>query len=416
MDNVHNIDKKPWISRDKYNIKKLSLKYGPLLKSNNISLRRTPPNDQDSSHNSELTSRLEQFVLETADEIKPYFLFNSGDERCLIQDPECDLAMYKLQLEHAKRMISDRVYKVNYLTRLKTTRKELLMRQLASHNRPVITPCNPDESQQIDTCDIATVVVVQIWPQPKKNEKIKLEKEILFRSDQCLTDLRDQFRCQRDYGVPMDLSDNPEQLEDRVFQCELFKSSLFLIEDTFYNDMRDPNNTDLSANINNWASEDVTVIDNDGDYTKVTRGIGPFTRVSMDQNNSVKFEDLTFRLGYPYLYLHQGDCEHLFTFSDIRYIPRDAQFEQTKFPCVTATAIGHKRDSLKCFMCRNRPPHWYTRNNNRLPVDPYFFCENCFNTFNYDKDKKKIGQFQAYPYTGAFGVPDSIVRSVNKPD
>lgn len=426
MERIFNIDKKPWISHEKCNLKELlqlrnsQLKESGVLLGDNIEEAEptTETNDLNKEFE-ELSKRLELFAKDNEQEVKPYFLFNSADEKFLIDEPDCQLKMYKLQLEHAKKMISNRTYKVNYLSRLKTTRKELLMRHLALNNRQTDESThegwdtNEGTSEVANGGDsIATVVVVQIWPQPKKHEKIRLEKEVLFRSDQLLTELRDQFKCQQDYGVPMDLSDNPEQQAERVFRCELFKSGFFLIEDTFYNDMRDPNNTDLSAAIANWASEDVTVVGDDGRNMKVSRGIGPFKRERMELS---KFEDVSFRLGCPYLYSHQGNCEHLFTISDIRYVPNDLQFRKTRFPFVTATAIGRKEDCLRCYMCRNRPPHWYTRNNSRLPVDPFFFCENCFYSFNYDRDKRKIGQFQAYLYTSAFGIPDSIVMNFNKP-
>ncbi len=32
-----------------------------------------------------------------------------------------------------------------------------------------------------------------------------------------------------------------------------------------------------------------------------------------------KFEELTIKLGYPYVYTHQGNCEHLLVFRDLRY-------------------------------------------------------------------------------------------------
>ena len=31
-----------------------------------------------------------------------------------------------------------------------------------------------------------------------------------------------------------------------------------------------------------------------------------------------KLEDLTVRLGYPYLFSHHGNCEHLLVFADLR--------------------------------------------------------------------------------------------------
>ena len=33
-----------------------------------------------------------------------------------------------------------------------------------------------------------------------------------------------------------------------------------------------------------------------------------------------RFEDLTIKLGYPYVYAHQGNCEHIFIFRDLRYV------------------------------------------------------------------------------------------------
>lgn len=43
--------------------------------------------------------------------------------------------------------------------------------------------------------------------------------------------------------------------------------------------------------------------------------VGPFEAVSMQ---GVTFQSLTIRLGQPYLYIHQGNCEHLIVFSDLR--------------------------------------------------------------------------------------------------
>lgn len=412
MDNIHEIINKPWINYKTIDLKLLTNQREAELMSSNVILTDQDNSDVADTDNNEkeLLAGLNKFAKESESELKPHFLFNSNDERTLIEEPKCELKTYQLQLEHAKRMISDRSYKVNYLMKLRTTRRELLMRHLALLNRPIVDVSHSIiDSTMTSNRSIIPILVIQTWPQPNKHTKVRLEKEILFRADQCLTELRDQFKCQRDYGVPIDLSEDPEQAE-RIFRGELFKSGFFLINDTFYNDMRDPNNIDLSSNIIEWASKEVVVRGDAGENVRVSRGIGPFKSAYMENH---KFEDLQFKLGCPYLYLHQGDCEHLFTISDIRYVANNIELQQTKFPFVTATSIGRKTDNLRCYMCKNRPPHWYTRNNSRLPIDPFFFCENCFYSFNYDKNKKKVGQFQAYLYTSAFGIPDSVVMAVN---
>ena len=413
MDKIHNLDKKSWIHPTNCNLRELLEKRSLQLEKNNVTLTAKRSSEHEESF-ARLSQQLETFVRDGEKQIKPYFIFNSTDERFLVDNPNCELEMYKLQLEHAKRMISDRAYKVNHLTKnLRTTRKELLMRQLALMNRePTSSTAETRPSSVTDESTsekIDAIAVVQIWPQPKRHAKIGLKREILFRSGQPLTDLRDQFKCQRDHGVPMDLSEYPEQQSERVSRGELFKSGFFLIEDTFYNDLRDPNNIDLSKSIVQWASEDVKAIDKEGRNTTTSRGIGPFKQAQME---CFTFNDINFRLGYPYLYLHQGNCEHLFTISDIRYISAgDSAVEREKYPFVTATAIGRKEDALKCYMCRSRPPHWYTRKNSRLPVDPFFFCDSCFHSFNYDSERKKIGNFQAYVYAGSLGIPESISSS-----
>lgn len=400
MDNIHDVERKTWISKTRINLKSIVEERQKELIQNNVLLNESTEH----SVEKELNDAIEKFARINEKDVKPFFLFNSDDEKTLVHNPDCELRTYKLQTEHAAKMISDRAYKFRYLMKLRTTRRELLMRHLALINRPTL-----DVEPDCIKSDVSAIIVVQIWPQPRKTTKVRLEREILFRTDQCLTELRDQFKCQRDYGVPMDLSDSPDQAE-RIFRGELFKSGFFLIDDTFYNDMRDQNNIDLSENIVEWASQEIVILGEDGGNVRVSRGLGPFRRARMEDH---KFQDLNFKLGCPYLYLHQGDCEHIFTISDIRYVPDDLKFQKTRFPFVTATSINRKTDSLRCYMCKSRPPHWYTRNNDRLPIDPFFFCESCFYSFNYDKDKKKIGKFQAYLYAGTFGIPDGIATENN---
>ncbi len=53
------------------------------------------------------------------------------------------------------------------------------------------------------------------------------------------------------------------------------------------------------------------------------RKIGPFEKGVMEHT---KIEDLDVRLGYPYVFCHQGDHEHLISFSDARLVsPEDPQ-------------------------------------------------------------------------------------------
>lgn len=75
---------------------------------------------------------------------------------------------------------------------------------------------------------------------------------------------------------------------------------MFYFDNTFYVDTRHKSNLDYSEPIRTWG---------------LTRGIKLGESVSME---SVKVEDLTIRFGYPYLYMHQGCCEHVVYISDAR--------------------------------------------------------------------------------------------------
>lgn len=407
MDAVHDVDSKPWISKNYINLNDLLKEREAHL---SAIISQSTSAGRETAYYEKLSEKLGNFVNSTKKELKPYFLFNSTDERSLHRNSECTLETYKSQLQHADRMISDRSYKVAYLMNLRTTRRELLMRHLALVNQSEASSSSKEVlPEPILNKRLVAVVVVQTWFQPNKGKKIKLQKEIHFRADQKLTELRQQFKCYQDYQVPMELSENPDNVE-RIFRGELFKSGFFLIGNTFYNDMRDQNNTDLSAEIVEWASKKIPALDKDNKNIQISRGIGPFNRARMEDHT---FLDLRFRLGCPYLYLHQGDCEHLFTISDIKYVIDSPTLKSIKFPYITATSFGGKAENLRCYMCRKRPPHWYTRNNNRLPVDPFFFCESCFYSFNYTKDKKKVGSFQAYLFTSASEIPDNVALGIN---
>lgn len=44
----------------------------------------------------------------------------------------------------------------------------------------------------------------------------------------------------------------------------------------------------------------------------------PFSQAKMEDT---RFVDLKLKVGFPYLYCHQGDCEHLVIITDIRFVP-----------------------------------------------------------------------------------------------
>lgn len=108
------------------------------------------------------------------------------------------------------------------------------------------------------------------------------------------------------------------------------------------------------------------------------------------------FDDLNFRLGQPYLYVHQGDCEHMVIFTDIRlFSPQGDCPLKATYPLLLKT---RHRVSTSCFMCKLKTAKWMVFGNDRLPDEPFLFCQECMLQFNYTKDGQKIGQFSAYSF------------------
>lgn len=77
---------------------------------------------------------------------------------------------------------------------------------------------------------------------------------------------------------------------------------MFYIDNTFYIDEREITNLDYSEPIRKWGE---------------TRGMEFGETLSMER---AKICDLEVRMGYPYLYVHQGCCEHLVIINDAKLV------------------------------------------------------------------------------------------------
>lgn len=205
----------------------------------------------------------------------------------------------------------------------------------------------------------------------------RCSQEMVVLGDQTISVLRDTIVCPTDLCVPAEVSDNPYQ-EFKEKAKDIYKSGFIFIENTFYNDFRDPQNIDYSRVIRKWGDE---------------HNLGPFNTERMED---FKFEDLSLRLGYPYVYQHQGNCEHLIAFSDVRLLHKSDNLHSKNYPLIRSMSTSNAQ---YCMICGIYIAKWVTIENERVPHDPCYFCEHCFRSYNYI-DGKKIGNFKAYPFYG----------------
>ncbi|ORX73822.1 hypothetical protein DL89DRAFT_4486 [Linderina pennispora] len=203
-------------------------------------------------------------------------------------------------------------------------------------------------------------------------------EEYLVLGSQTLTVLRDAFYCISDFLVSQRDETNVNTKDKKV------SSSYFFIENTFYNDMRSPLATDYSRVIMEWA--------NDPERQENNPKLQGLQSRLMD---GARFQDLSIRLKYPYIFMHQGDCEHVLMFTDLRLLgPNDDQHVESYPKQVFRTR--HMRH--KCRMCSAYPAQYVTKSDFHSGMSPCYFCEKCYTPFHFDHDGKLMLEHEVFPY------------------
>lgn len=108
------------------------------------------------------------------------------------------------------------------------------------------------------------------------------------------------------------------------------------------------------------------------------------------------FDKLNIRLGHPYLFVHQGDCEHLMVFSDLRMF--NSATDNASVKDYPKFLTGNRRTQTRCGLCNLNTAKWLTFGDTRLPQEPFYFCETCYIDFEYDENNEKVVNFKAFPY------------------
>ncbi|KAI7829134.1 snRNA-activating protein of 50kDa MW C terminal-domain-containing protein [Kickxella alabastrina] len=220
-------------------------------------------------------------------------------------------------------------------------------------------------------------VILSVCFYNTRSSSSKME-EYLVLGSQSLTVLRDAFYCISDFLV----SHRDEAIENT--KDKKVSSSYFFIENTFYNDMRSPTATDYSRVIMEWA--------NDPERQEKNPKLSGLQSRLMD---GARFLDLSIRLKQPYTFVHQGDCEHVMIFTDLRLLgPKDDQFVENYPKQIFRTR--HMRH--KCRMCSAYPAQYVTKNDFHSGMSPCYFCEKCYTPFHFDNEGNKLLEHDVFPY------------------
>ncbi|XP_054268170.1 uncharacterized protein LOC128989996 isoform X2 [Macrosteles quadrilineatus] len=156
---------------------------------------------------------------------------------------------------------------------------------------------------------------------------------------------------------------------------DTYKSGMFYIDNTFYIDTVE-GTEDYSEPIKKWAQEN---------HIDVGKTMAMHDR---------KVEDLRVRFGYPYVYIHQGSCEHIIMISQARFITEKHSLHSSDYPNITKTS----RSSISyCLICTKKPADRIVMGSDRMPHDVNLMCQDCFISYHY-VGTQKICRFKAYKW------------------
>lgn len=149
--------------------------------------------------------------------------------------------------------------------------------------------------------------------------------------------------------------------------------------------MRDLDNVDYSATVVEWAEESKTRNPDQEMPTFSAKSIVGTT-----------FNDLAVKINIPYLYCHQGSCEHIIIVTDIRLLNKGDNQHKNAYPLQTFQAKIRRR---KCRICDIYPAKFVTFGDKLAPENPCFFCDKCYQPLHYSADNMLLYQgYEVYPY------------------
>ncbi|KFD50176.1 hypothetical protein M514_08921 [Trichuris suis] len=196
---------------------------------------------------------------------------------------------------------------------------------------------------------------------------------------QRLVEVRDNIFCPSDMAPLVELKPDSD-LENIPIARDAFPGAFFYINQTFYNDLRQPHATDLSEPILSFLS-------------RKHSNPACFRTAKMEET---KFNQLKIRIGEPYVYVHQGHCEHLFVFSDIHLIHSSDPQDRSMYPLRTRKTNKH---ISRCNMCKQHFVDWKVELAvGDSPFQYNLLCKGCFKSFCLDENGEKVRDFALIPF------------------
>lgn len=184
------------------------------------------------------------------------------------------------------------------------------------------------------------------------------------------------------------ITENQTGLENQT-TGEKIKDCFFLIEENFYLNYHESEIKDTSRETRKWLlSADSGNTSIGKRFKEKYKNIDDFK----PKSSNLKIEDLVLRLGFPYLFVHQGTIEKLLVFNDIRALSPYDCLTRSYYP-VTTRPVVEKVPS--CCLCKIKPSTIQTINDELADDTPAYWCQTCYKDLHFDQNGKAVANFES---------------------
>ncbi|KAJ9057480.1 hypothetical protein DSO57_1022272 [Entomophthora muscae] len=255
-----------------------------------------------------------------------------------------------------------------------------------------------------DVKEEEVIYEISIYPPGRPPEK--KSQGFKFLGSQPLTDFRDAIYCQEDFlSYPSIEKEVENERNVAAFQAnhapaiitfvpkpnqentatKKTSSSYFFFENVFYIDRRSPSYVDYSIEVCRWNNDPELASD---------PPIKDLIKLDMSEHT---FDQLELRVNQPYLFCHQGSCQHIVIVHSIRLVhPSLDDLCSANYPIKTFQSSYQMR--MHCNTCKNNPAEYVVTNDIHGGTKAMFYCKTCHDLFHFSKDGKPIYPICVYPY------------------
>lgn len=202
-----------------------------------------------------------------------------------------------------------------------------------------------------------------------------LSQEYLFLGSQYLSEVKDSIYC----------------LSQQYYGKHFSPSGYFLIEDTFYDDLR-PASPSTSAHSPFRYSDGIVEWAKKHNRYKLP-GLSSYQQGDMSQ---IQLCELNLRLSALYLFCHLGNCQHVISVQEMRTLDAEDNLNRHLYPLLVYEPKIKRR---RCGVCELYSAKAVVYGDKRAPQNPFLFCDSCFKLLHYDEEGALLyDDFKTFQY------------------